>query len=416
MKPGPIILLSLALLCSASCQRTSANRFYGNWNAYVLTPSNGRAAFRLEIAPGSAGPVGTMINGTERIESTSSFLAGDDLELRFDFYDASLKVRRIDRDLKGAFTRQWRKQMLVREFQAVLAEAEAANVVSALATAPFTGTWVLNVGSGESARVWSAQLREESGEVRGTISTISGDWGTLTGVIRDGELVLTRFDGINARVVRARSAAEGRLEGSIDSGARTGPVRFMAERETASNLAGLPDPAVQSTIRNPKERFRFSFPDVDGRIVSSTDERFAGKVVVVTLNGTWCPNCYDEAPFLDELYARYRGEGLEVVGLSFEYTGAFARDAEQVRIFAKRLQLKFPMLVAGTTDEGDVERKLPQLDKFTNVFPTTIFVGRDGLVRRIHTGFEGKAAGDRSGIVKNEMEQLVKELLAQEVL
>jgi hypothetical protein len=55
------------------------------------------------------------------------------------------------------------------------------------------------------------------------------------------------------------------------------------------------------------------------------------------------------------------------------------------------------------------------LDKFTNVFPTTFFVGRDGLVRRIHTGVEGKAAGGRFEIVKNEMEQLVKELLAQEV-
>ena len=416
MKPGPIIFLSLAILSSASCQRTSANLFYGNWNAYVLTPSNGRAAFRFEIAPGPAGPVGASSTEPRESNRRAVPLEGELLDLRFDFYDASLKVRRIDRDLKGDFTRQWRKQMLVREFQAVPAGAEPAIAGSAQANSLFTGTWVLKVGSGESARVWSAQLREEAGELRGTISTISGDWGTLSGSIRDGELVLTRFDGINARVIRARSAAEGRLDGSIDSGARSGPVNFVAERETASNLASLPDPSAQSTVRNPREPFRFSFPDVDGRIVSSTDERFAGKVVVVTLNGTWCPNCYDEAPFLDDLYARYREEGLEVVGLSFEYTGDFARDAEQVRIFAKRLQLEFQMLVAGTTDEGDVERKLPQLDKFTNVFPTTIFLGRDGLVRRIHTGFEGKAAGDRFGIVKNEMEQLVKELLAQEVL
>jgi hypothetical protein len=69
------------------------------------------------------------------------------------------------------------------------------------------------------------------------------------------------------------------------------------------------------------------------------------------------------------------------------------------------------MLLAGSTEEGDIERKLPQLVRFGG-YPTTIFIGRDGLVKRIHTGFEGKATGDRFLRLRAEYEELIKELLA----
>ena len=42
--------------------------------------------------------------------------------------------------------------------------------------------------------------------------------------------------------------------------------------------------------------------------VSLDDERFEGKVVIVTLNGTWCPNCNDEARFMAPFHQQYREE------------------------------------------------------------------------------------------------------------
>ena len=144
---------------------------------------------------------------------------------------------------------------------------------------------------------------------------------------------------------------------------------------------------------------------------AATDERFRDKVIIVSITGSWCPNCYDEAPFLQELSDRYRARGLEVVALGFEYTGDVARDREQLRIFGRRLGLKYPILLAGTTDEGDLQRKLPQLENF-GAYPTTIFIGRDGLVKNIHAGFEGRATGARFTRLKTEIEEMVKELLS----
>jgi hypothetical protein len=113
---------------------------------------------------------------------------------------------------------------------------------------------------------------------------------------------------------------------------------------------------------------------------------------------------------LQEFYERYRAQGLEIVALAFEYTGETARDTEQVKIFARRHGLTYPILYAGATDEA--EKKLPQLVNF-GAYPTAIFIGRDGLVKRIHAGFEGKATGARYTRLREEMEELIKELLGE---
>ena len=45
---------------------------------------------------------------------------------------------------------------------------------------------------------------------------------------------------------------------------------------------------------------------------------FRGKVTIVAIGGSWCPNCHDETPFLVSLYKKYHEQGLEIVVLSFE--------------------------------------------------------------------------------------------------
>jgi len=86
----------------------------------------------------------------------------------------------------------------------------------------------------------------------------------------------------------------------------------------AQGLAAPTDPFHHTGVKDPSAPLNFSFPDLDGRTVSLSDERFRGKVVVVAISGSWCPNCHDEAQYLVELYAKYHDKGLEIVALDFE--------------------------------------------------------------------------------------------------
>ncbi len=174
----------------------------------------------------------------------------------------------------------------------------------------------------------------------------------------------------------------------------------------------LPDAWKEVGLTNPEGKFRFSFPDLAGQPVTLDDPRFAGKVVIVNLFGSWCPNCNDEGPYLADLHKRYRDRGLEIVGLAFEVTGDANRDREFVRRFGERYGISYPLLLAGTNDKKEAGAALPDLTRVAS-FPTTVFLGRDGKVRKIHSGFDGPGTGEHFAELKKEFEGLIESLLAE---
>jgi thiol-disulfide isomerase/thioredoxin len=386
----------------------------GVWRGNIRNNSGEEVAFTLEVKREGDGIVGALVNGDDRTVSTSGSFEGDTLKLRFDFYDAELTAVIVGDELGGGFMRQWRKQTLTRKLRAervVGTDAASSQSNSSSQSTDISGEWVMRVGEEPKVSFWRAAFKQQGSRAKGTIIPVSGDWGEMTGSFENNQLKLNRFDGINCRIFKATLTPQGALEGFVDFGLFDPKRKVVAERLTAENkssVASLPDPANYTRMKNPAEPFRFSFPDPDGKTISSTDERFKNKVVIVTITGSWCPNCYDEAPVLQEFYDRYRERGLEVVALSFEYTGDAARDTRQVRAFAKRLGVKYPILYAGGVE--DAEKKLSQLDNF-GAYPTAIYIGRDGKVKRIHAGFEGKATGDRFTRLKAEMEALIEDLL-----
>lgn len=383
----------------------------GVWRGFVKTKSGEEVAFTLEVKREGDQIVGSLVNGDDRTTSTSGSFDGKTLRLRYDFYDGELTAMIAGDELRGTFDRQWRREILRRELHAKRGDNVAATAASNPG-ADISGEWVMSVGEEQKESFWRAAFNQQGSQVRGTIIPVSGDWGEITGTFENNQLTLNRFDGINCRVFKATLTPQGKLEGFVDLGGSAPKRKVVAERITAGNqaaVAKLPDPNNHTRMSNAAEPFRFSFPDLDGKIVSSTDERFKDKVVVVTITGSWCPNCHDEAPILQEFYDRYRAQGLEVVSLAFEYTGNAERDLEQVKIFARRHGIEYPMLYAGATDE--TEKKLPQLVNF-GAYPTAIYIGRDGLVKHIHAGFEGKATGERFTRLKAEMEERIKELLS----
>ncbi|MFN0122076.1 MAG: peroxiredoxin family protein [Blastocatellia bacterium] len=410
-----VSLLFLTAL-SISCRRAPVS-LNGVWEGTLyLTEQkageNDEVPIRVEFKQDGDQLTGALINGDEATPATSGSWDGKNLRLRFDYYDGELTAALIRRELIGEFTRQWQKQTLRRPVKLWRSAQDFTPPDNSGKN--IGGDWTLKVGEGDKQRIWRAQFRQEQSKVTGTLIPLSGDWGAMSGKFYDGRLMLARFDGINAHTFKAVLRDDGTLEGAVDFGLPASRQRkVIGERVTAqAGAPAMPDPYGVTRVKNATEPFRFSFPDADGKTVSATDARFKNKVVVLTIGGSWCPNCHDEATVLGDLYERYRARGLEIIGLSFEYTGDAKRDIEQVRAFVRRHNVKFPVLLAGSTEDGEVERKLPQLTGFS-AFPTAIYLGRDGRVRRIHAGFEGPATGDRHTKLKAEMDELIRELLAE---
>ena len=200
----------------------------------------------------------------------------------------------------------------------------------------------------------------------------------------------------------------GEIEGTFWS-SLTSRERFLARRDDAATLDAN---EVVTAMRAEAKALDFTFPDVAGQPVSLRDPRFAGKVVVVTLGGSWCPNCHDEAAFFAPYYLQNRDRGLEVIALMFEHFGDFPQAADATRRFRQKFGIEYTTLIAGISDKQDAARRLPQLNG-VYAFPTTLFLDRGGRVRHIHTGFNGPATGAHYERLLEDFDALIEQLLAE---
>ncbi|MGC4049472.1 MAG: TlpA disulfide reductase family protein [Paludibaculum sp.] len=375
----------------------------GIWDAAV-TLEGQPVAFRLEFA-GAAPLRGAILDGEKRIWSSSGTFAKGSLELKWDYFDSVLKASMENGVLKGSYVRRKRTGPVTLPFTAKPFQSPEPSTAK---PAQFAGVWRLETEAKQGVRVMDGRFRQSGDQVTGTIQRIDGEFGTLSGQVDGNHLILTHFDGIRATRIEFEMQPDGTLRGATTGGPKFRGVH--AEKATQMGIPEPPDPTRYIAVKNPAEPFAFQFDDLDGKPVSLGDAKFQGKAVIVTITGSWCPNCHDEAPFLLDLYRKYQAKGLEIVSLGFEYTGEIERDRGQLRAFARLQHIPWTVLLAGTTEDGEVQRKLPQLASF-GAFPTTLFLGRDHRVEAVHAGFAGPANPEEHRKLKEETESLVQKLL-----
>lgn len=402
MKRLLILGLAAALFLPSARAHAQQQSLAGLWDAAVVV--NGlEIPFRFEIGGSGAAINGSFFNGDEKVTSTGGKYENGSLTLNFDHYATAVEAALVNGRLTGIYNRG----ASYYPFYAKPFTPPAAfpNEVPAI-----DGLWTIgsvNSNKGESA--WRFIVRQSGAEVTAAILRVDGDTGALSGTYRNGKFIVSHFSGARPLVLELTPQKDGSLEIL-----RNRTEKLIAVKDADAKLKGVPeptDPSRHSSVKNPTDPFKFAFPDhKTGKIVSSTDERFRGKVVIVGIGGSWCPNCHDEAPFLSELYTKYKDKGLEIVELSFEEEAQKAKGFPRLLAFNKRYGVNYTVLLAG--DQADVAEKVPQIHNL-NSFPTTIFVGRDGLVRGVHAGFAGAVSGVFHSTAKEEITATVERLLSE---
>jgi thiol-disulfide isomerase/thioredoxin len=401
-KLSAVLVVLFALVALPS--RAVAQPVNGLWDATVLV-NNGalEIPFRFELSGSGSNVKGSFFNGDDKTTSTSGAIQNGVLTLTFDELGTKLEATLKDGQLDGQYSRGTRGAPYpfhARRFTPV--QNGDVNVP------PIAGLWNVQVGkSSKGEAAWQLIVRQAGAEVSAVILRIDGDTGTLTGNYRNGKFSLSHFSGARPLRLELTPGPDGALAVVQNTDAPLTAVR--AEQASAKGLPQPSDPTRFTSVKDPTEPFRFSFPDLDGKIVSNTDPRFAGKVVIVAIGGSWCPNCHDETPFLVELYKKYKKQGLEIVELSFEEE-AQIKNPVRVKAFNKRYGVDYTVLIPGEPKE--LNDKVPQGVNL-NSFPTTFFLGRDGRVRSAHAGFAGKASGKFHTELKEEVTALVERLLAE---
>ena len=429
-----VALLSTGSVAFAADTSSSAPAAVdGAWDG-VLSRNGVDVPFRFDVKGSGAKLQGVFYDGFTPYDGTTSASFKDGkLQLNIEHYLTTIDAKLDNGALNGTAVTQGRDAGAQYSFHAtrhvdVTADASAPSIA---------GKYVipLSAPSSKGEKAFNFIVEQRGAQVAASILRIDGDTGAYSGAYKDGKWVLSHFDGGRPGVIVVTPKADGTLdvrqadkaaapEKTADAGYNADPyaasatpdgryaATLTAYKQDVAIAKGLPVPddfLTHTTAQNPGDVFKFNFKDVNGKLVSNEDARFKNKVVLAIVTGTWCPNCHDEAQYLVKLDKKYRSKGLAIVALDFEEPEQQATLARE-KAFIKQYGVKDTYLNPGAP--ADMWEKVPQLAHLDS-WPTTVFLGRDGKVKAVHSGFASPASGDFHAQLEQEFTSRVEQLLAE---
>ncbi len=448
MKSFYLPLLAATLLTGCNPSSTSGTAETGATSAAtLLTPGPWRGElaaqgqkipFLFEVKTEAGKPVVYLINkglnGEEHLRCDEISAAGDSVTIRMHVFDAALVVRADGKDkLKGTWVKYDSKTPYRVPLVATAGAQPLFKGADAKNAANFSGTWAVTFEDKESKSSYPAVgvFKQNGTEVVGTFLTTTGDYRYLSGQSLGGMMKLSTFDGSHAFLFESVRIPDSKV---TTVNVATGIPDALAEKDYISAMNGefysgksghetwhaelnptakLPDADTLTYLKKGESRLNFKFPSlVKGSIISPTDAKYRGKVVVLQVLGSWCPNCMDESRFLAPWYEQNKARGVEVIGLGYERMADYDQAAARLKQMKERLNMGYDVAVAGVANKDSVAKSMPQLAKFL-AFPTTIFLDKKGVVRSIHTGFSGPGTGQYYEEEKAHFNRTVDKLLKE---
>lgn len=381
----------------------------GLWRGWIDCPG-GEIPFHFELQRDADQWSGWLINDPDRSPVPRVSWDGKELILDIAHFDSVLRAKpnAAGDQWDGSWRKRGKSDWIEMPFHAKPGNHPRFATLGFFSDALLTlnGKWSIRFSNDDEPAVGIFQSNSR-GLATGTILTTTGDFGYLAGIFNGQNLRLSNFDGAHAFLFIGRMHEDETITGRFWS--RDQLQEWSAAKNPA---ADLPDAFAMSKGIDNADLAKLSFPDLTGRKRNLADPSFAGKARVIEVFGSWCPNCHDASAYLADLHSRFKSRGLSIVGLAFELTGDLERDSKQVRTFAERHKVDYPILIAGVSDREQAAAALPMLDKL-RAYPTLIVMDRKNRVRGVYTGFSGPATGAYYTTFKLKFESLIEHILAE---
>jgi thiol-disulfide isomerase/thioredoxin len=130
----------------------------------------------------------------------------------------------------------------------------------------------------------------------------------------------------------------------------------------------------------------FTMQDPAGNTVSLSDFVGQGNYVLVDFWAAWCPPCRAKMPHMVEIYAQYKGKGLEIVGVSLD--GQFGDERDHAAWVAGIKDMN--MTWAQMSDLKFWQSPVVELYAFNGI-PHLILLGKDGTIIARNEDLHGEA-------------------------
>ncbi len=330
--------------------------------------------------------------------------AKDTVVIDFPVYDTQIRAIYEDGIMEGDWIVNYKENYKI-PFKAVHGVSQRFNLVNNSAELNVDGKWdcLFEIGTEDGYKAIGLFDQKED-RVTGTFLTETGDYRFLEGKVIGKKLYLSAFDGAHAFLFIGKMMENKRISGTFRSGSQ-----YITNWEAIKSTdASLRNPYTL-TGKSKESPLDFTFENESGKPVSINDSQYTGKVKIVQIMGTWCPNCMDETNFLLDYLKENPGEDISLISIGFERYKDEIKAKSALKRFKERMKINHEVLYGGYYDKKAAMSKLPQLDTIM-AYPTLIITDRDNHIVHIHTGFTGPATPDYK-IFKDSFEIKLKSVL-----
>jgi thiol-disulfide isomerase/thioredoxin len=353
----------------------------------------------------------TIHNAEEKILVNEVSIKGDSVFIKMPVFDSEFRCKLSgDSLMNGNWINHARKEKNIIPFTGIYGEANRFDCpeYEEKDNFPFGGKWrcVFSPNQPDSSYAIGV-FKQYAHSATGTFLTETGDYRYLEGCLFGKYMLLSCFDGSHAFIFHAEIMPDSTIWGEFYSGIHHHET-WIAWKDSTFKLR---NPDSLTFLKKGFSKVDFSFPSIENKKVSFSDEKYKNKVVILQIMGSWCPNCMDETKFLSEFHKKYKSQGLEVAALAFEKTDDFEKAKNNLSRLKNKFNADYDFLITGFQPK-DADKALPMLNHVMS-FPTTIFIDKKGNVRKIRTGYSGPATGIEYDKSVKEINSFVESLLKE---
>lgn len=403
--PVYLVVSLIFLLSFISCTKPTPELGIkqGVWRGYISAQGND-IPFNFDVLKNKGAYEIKLVNGLEKLDIDKIDVLEDSLFFDMHIFDISVKAKIYQDSLVGTYTKNY-AEGYVLPFKAFYGKKNRFDNISS--SNMFDGSWETTFTDSNGKDTPAIGIfKKEGNALRGTFLTKTGDYRYLDGYTNKDTMYLYTFDGNHIYKFRAFKENDSVLKGEYWSG-KTSYKTFVSKK---NDTVALPDANSLTYLKEGYDKIDFSFPDLEGKLVSPSDEKYRDKILILQILGTWCPNCMDETRFLTDWYTKNHSKGVEIIGLAYEIKPEFEYARERVQTMKDKMNVPYDFVIAGTSSTTSASESLPMLNKVMS-FPTSIIIDRKGKVRRIHTGFSGPATGVHYEEFVDDFNQFMKKLI-----
>jgi thiol-disulfide isomerase/thioredoxin len=405
------ILYALALVpllysCSPRSNDHDDTIKSGIWRA-TLNIQGKELPFNFEVSGDSSRGIKILLrNADERILLDDISFRNDSIFAPLHIFDASIQAKIEGDRLHGNFIKHYEKDSAI-PFSAEYGNTSRFEVPETNnVNVDFNGRYTVRFFGKDTTNAVGI-FNQKNDSVTGTFLTATGDYRYLQGNVINDTIHLSAFDGNHVYLFEATKSTD-----SISGIFYSGKTSKKPWKGIKNDGTSLPSATSITYLKPGYDKIEFSFPDINGKTISLNDPKYQNKVIILQLMGTWCPNCMDETNFLVPWYNQNKDRGVEIIALAYERKDDFAYASERVKKMIDKLDVTYDVVIAGTNDKVKASQSLPMLNQLV-AWPTTIYIGKDGKVKKIYTGFSGPGTGTEYDRFKEEFNETINQLLTE---